>query len=274
MTLSAQSKLAQVRHQVAIWGFVSDALTQAPIPAAEVVLVQMPPSLSQRLALKALQAGNQWQTLPERGDRIWAIPNRSVALVDSAAGDYTLQTQTATDGSFTFLDLPDGSYTVRAALPAAGTRYAAATSATLTVTCNQQHTISPARVELQMPPTALAGRVTAPDPQEQSIAALKNLAPNGAVTPAPPPAPKTIPIPMAKVQLQETGDYTYTNAAGEYCLTRLEASETKAWAIAVSAPGYELDAAESSINVKLQQGKVQTQDFSLKHKFAPLASTT
>lgn len=242
MTPSMRPKSAQVQHHVVISGVVFDAITEQPIPAAEIVLAQIPPALNTRLVLKALQIGNQWQTRPERGDRIWIDPNRPLAILEQANGHYHLQTWTSRDGYFTFLDLPPGDYIVQASLPDTGRRYGAAKRDRITVTQDQEK-IATVFVELPLPPTTLTGKVTMPDP-----------------------------ISMAKVQVQETGDYTYTNSAGEYLLTRLEASETKEWAIAVSAPGCELDASEPFVKVKLLQGQVQTQNFSLKRKVVPLAS--
>lgn len=250
----------QVRHQVAIAGILSDRLTQQPIPSVEVTIIQAPQPFHDRLAVKALQFG----------DRLWMAPDGS-ALINLTDGQYTVQTWTAADGAFKFLDLPNGDYLLQAALPLAGTRYGTTQSATLTVTRNPADKIVPVLVELQLPPTAITGKVTAPAPSGIPASRSSNSPPNGDSGSGITSAPKTIPVPMAKVQIQETGDYTYTNDAGEYLLTRLEASKTKDWAIAVAAPGYELDAADSLIKVKLLQGEVQTQDFQIKRKVVPLA---
>lgn len=268
MTLAKQWQREQVRHQLAIAGILSDQLTQQPIPAAEIRMIQAPQSFRERLKIKALQFDDQGQPQPGFGERCWISPDGSFALVNLADGSYTVQTWTAVDGSFKFLDLPDGDYVLQASLPAAGTRYGTATSASLTVTRNQDK-ITPALVELQLPPTAITGNVTAPAPVEGPIGRSGNSSANGDPNVRSTPAPKTIPVPMAKVQILETGDSTYTNDAGEYLLSRLEASKTKDWAIAVAAPGYELDAPDSLIKVKLLQGQTQTQDFHLKRKGSP-----
>jgi hypothetical protein len=246
MTPAKQWEREQVRHQVAIAGILSDPLTQQPIPAAEIRIIQAPQGWRDRLKLKALQFDNQGQTQPGSGDRLWMAPGGSFALVHLADGQYTVQTWTAVDGSFKFLDLPDGDYKVQASLPSAGTRYGTGTSKLLTVPHKPQDKITSAPVEL--PPTAITGRVTRPgDTGDRS----------------------TISVPMAKVQILETGDYTYTDDTGDYRLTRLEASKTKDWAIAVTASGYELDASEPVIKVQLFQGQVKIQNFHLKRKGVP-----
>lgn len=242
----AQWQPEQIRHQVAIAGILSDKHTQQPIPGAEIRIIQAPQSFRDHLKIKALQFDNQGQTQPGSGDRLWMAPGGSFAVVNLANGQYTVQTWTAVDGSFKFLDLPDGKYSLQASLPTAGTRYGTATSATpkkKALIVKLKDKITPVLLELQLPPTAIAGKVTGPGATGDFD-----------------------PVPMAKVQILKTGDYTYTNDTGDYLLTRLEASETKKWAIAVSAPGYELDASEAFIQVKLLQGQTQTQHLRLKRK--------
>lgn len=268
ITLVEQWQREQVRHQVAIAGILSDLLTQQSISAAEIRMLQVPQSFHDRLKIMALQFDDQGQTQPGGGDRFWMAADGSFALVNLADGHYTVQTWTAADGSFKFLDLPDGDYILQASLPSAGTRYDTVMSEKLTVTRNRDKVI-PALVELKLPPTTITGKVTAPAPSEVSIGRSGNSSTNGDSNLGAPPAPKMVPVPMAKVQLLETGDSTYTNEAGEYLLTRLEASKTKDWAISVSAPGYELDVPESFIKVKLLQGQTKNQDFSLKRKGMP-----
>jgi hypothetical protein len=248
----AQWQQEQIRHQVAIAGILSDKHTQQPIPGAEIRIIQAPQSFRDRLKLKALQFDNQWQTKPGSGDRLWMAPGGSFAVVNLANGQYTVQTWTAVDGSFKFLDLPDGEYSLQASLPTAGTRYGTATSATpkeKTLIVNLKDKITPALLELQLPPTVIEGKVTKPGATGEFE-----------------------PVPMAKVQILETGDYTYTNDAGDYLLTRLEASETKEWAIAVSAPGYDLNTSETVNKVKLLQGQTQTHHLRLKRKVMPSTS--
>lgn len=84
------------------------------------------------------------------------------------------RTQTAIDGWFYFLDLPDGKYTLEAVLPSAGTRYGTAgleplkanASKSVLQPVNQitvvqgQHSTQPYQARLWLVPTTLAGRVT------------------------------------------------------------------------------------------------------------------
>lgn len=197
MSMATNTEL-QIQHRVAIAGILTDEITQQPIPFAEIRLLQAPQKLTERLALKALQLSNQWQLRPG-GDRIWISSHRSLAIVHTAKGDYCLQTWTDQNGCFAFLDLQDdGDYTLQASWPEAGSRYGLVS---FTVTSWKQADSTARFVELKLPPTALQGKVSKSDG----------------------PA-----ISMAKVQIQETGDFTFTDKDGKYLFTGLEASSPKA----------------------------------------------
>lgn len=125
-----------IRRRVALYGNVTDAATGKPVAGVRVEITQGPADFSQRLALQARAAGERWPALEERPDR----------------------TRTAADGHFHFLDLPAGSYTVNASLPAAGSRYGTAT-AQATLTEDSQQTVSRASLDLKLPATTVKGKV-------------------------------------------------------------------------------------------------------------------
>ncbi|HEX6904111.1 MAG TPA: carboxypeptidase regulatory-like domain-containing protein [Thermoanaerobaculia bacterium] len=125
-----------VRHRVAIYGNVSDAVTGRPIEGARVEITQGPQGFSERLALQARAAGKDWPALQERPDR----------------------TRTAADGHFHFMDLPAGNYSLAATLAAAGSRYGSA-QAQATLTEDARKTVSRAQLELKLPPTTVRGTI-------------------------------------------------------------------------------------------------------------------
>jgi len=69
-------------------------------------------------------------------------------------------TRAAEDGHYHFLDLPDGTYTLRASLPAAGTRYGIAESNGIVVRRDKDGAIAMAVADLALSPTTVSGRVT------------------------------------------------------------------------------------------------------------------
>jgi hypothetical protein len=125
------------RHQVALWGLVSNAETKKPAADAEVSIVVMPESFKQKLKAAAQSFGTGWAALTARLDR----------------------TRTQADGLFYFLDLPDGKYTLAASLPASGKRYGTA-QATATVVRDARGNVKMTTVNLAVQPTVVKGRVS------------------------------------------------------------------------------------------------------------------
>lgn len=80
------------RHQVAISGRITERQTGRRLPGARVEITRMPTELKNRVAALARIYGINWPQLPKRLDR----------------------TETAADGHFHFLDLPNGQYTLTA----------------------------------------------------------------------------------------------------------------------------------------------------------------
>jgi Carboxypeptidase regulatory-like domain len=209
-------KLKPIRHQVAIAGQVSDAQTGQVIPGARVELSPLSGPFKTRLALQAMQYGERWQAMTERADR----------------------THTANDGSFHFLDLPDGRYTLTVSLLGAGTRYGLAQS---TVAVSRQgDRIQRATADMALPATTVKGQITNSE---------------GA------------PVVMAKVQMVGSGESTFSDSQGNYLLTGLQSGQRM---VTVTAQGYEL----ISQGTPLSQAEVKTLDFTLKLKQANVAGGT
>lgn len=124
--------------QVAIAGKVIQAVTKEAMAGAVVEMIQMPAKFARVLQLKALQVGDPWVGMKERGDRRIA----------------------QADGSFFFTDLPVGEYIIRASIPNSSTRYNAVEQ-TYQVTRNETSEVQAAIGDLAIPPTGLQGKVFA-----------------------------------------------------------------------------------------------------------------
>jgi len=203
----------KIRHQVAIAGKVTDKETGQTIGGAIVEITEMPEPFKTKLALKALQYGADWETLPERPDR----------------------TRTAVDGYFYFVDLPDGNYTLTATLPGTSTRYdSAQTTAIVPSGDNEGKPKFTANIDL--PPSGIKGQIK--DPEGHSVR-------------------------TAKVQIQGSGEYTFSNDEGKYLLSGLEAPKNKAQKrtvnVSVFAQGYQ----QGGGSVQFGLGEVTEKDFPL-----------
>jgi hypothetical protein len=197
--------ITPVAHRVAIAGRVAigfrsaktDQWTLLPqrLRQAIVELTGTPPGFQRQMALKALSYGSTWEKLPRRPDRA----------------------QTAEDGSFYFLDLPAGSYTLRATWPQ-GHAYLEVAEATVTLAEDNDQ---PTFIELVLATTGVVGQVTA---QSETTA-------NGAG-----------PIALAQVQVVESGAQVLSDRSGTFQLLDLEAPPSSASArsiqLKIAAAGY------------------------------------
>lgn len=223
--MSNKIRLEAIRHQVAIAGQVKDAQTKQVIPGAVVEIADMPESLKSKLDLLAGLYGDDWEKRVERPDR----------------------TRTRVDGYFYFQDLPDGSYTLTASLLGTGTRYSAdptiktippdsdlESDDTEVQVSRDSETGADAipTVNFYFQPTALLGKVTNSDDED---------------------------VLMAKVEIEGSGEYTFTDNDGNYLLSSLEASTNPSTPrqvkVNVIAQGYQTLTSEL---VDLNQGQVTT----------------
>jgi hypothetical protein len=172
MTRPGFLALDAIRHRAAIVGRVSDGA--APIAGVEVVITAGPAAWTARLT--AIRQGKP----AARPDRV---------VTDGA-------------GFFVWLDLPAGSYTLRAQL--ADPRYAA-TTATVAVLAT-----APGTADLVLAPTQLAGSVVAETPP--------------------------VPLAMARIRIVDSGELAYTAADGSFLLSPIEPGTDRV--IEVSAQRY------------------------------------
>jgi hypothetical protein len=84
-----------LRRQIAIAGQVTAVATGDPIPGAQVQITEAPATFKRKVRLQAKRHAAAWANLTNRADR----------------------TETAADGAYFFLDLPDGDYTIAAYVP-------------------------------------------------------------------------------------------------------------------------------------------------------------
>jgi hypothetical protein len=220
--MSAFQKLDPIRHRVSIAGKVLDAVSQSPLRGVEVRLTVMPEAYRARLA---------------------------------QAPDHVLTTG---DGTFRFIDLPKGNYTLTAQLPGAGSRYG--------VVFRQLVLPDPVGAPLvvsdfTLPPTGLQGVISAlvpdSDPQGPAPAASAKGAaasPKGAgVSAQATAAPATVPVVMAQVVVLGSGEKAFTDADGKYMLSGLEQG---ARTVRVTTQAYP----PADQQVVLQQGQMQRVD--------------
>ena len=83
-----------IRRQVAIGGYVKNKARE-PVTGARLVITAFPKVFTARIAGTRAAAGADWSATDQRPDRTTSRP----------------------DGGYFFMDLPNGDYTVRAAIP-------------------------------------------------------------------------------------------------------------------------------------------------------------
>jgi hypothetical protein len=125
------------------------------------------------------------------------------------------RTLTAIDGCFYFINLPDGEYTLTVSLPGTGTRYGFDEQEVQVFHDGDRIKLAP--VNLALPPTAIKGKITGTENK---------------------------PVFMAKVQVEGSGESTFSNKNGEYLLMGLQVpkqpSSARTVKMKVFAHGYEV----------------------------------
>lgn len=235
-----------VRHQVAIAGRVSDAQTGRSLGGVQVKITNAPSAFIDPLIIltrsyqvydATLAAARA--TLDDAGASAVEKLGAAQAILDFLQARSKLktkrrdQTQSAADGIFYFLDLPDGAYMLTASLPGSGTRYGSADT-TVTVTSNDGN-INLVTTEIALPPTTVKGQISGPNLDDDGIG----------------------PVVMAEVRVRRSGEQTYSDGTGHYLLTGLEIGQRTLF---VSAGGYQ--PAEQTVTLN-QAGAEQTLNFTL-----------
>ena len=221
--------------QIAIAGRVLEGESNREIAGAEVEIIDMPEKFRTIVSLKELQYGSQWEKMSDRTDR----------------------KITASNGSFSFFDLPPGSYTLKASVPGSETRYEEGEPEKVTVSSPITDVIptSIKDVVKEIIPTTIKDIVLKPTGIKGTITSMDE--PNKAVV-------------NAKVRIQGSSESTFSDHKGNYRLLGLEASKSESESesdlrtvtVIVSATGYQ----KVSQSLKIKQGKVEDQNFSLKQK--------
>jgi hypothetical protein len=194
---------------VAIKGHVVDAVTSQPLAGALVELTAFPDAFAAHLESLASRHASVWARMMERPDRALSRP----------------------DGSFAFLSLPEGDFSLRVTLPGAGVRYGATIASGVHVARSSSEQWIPAQVDASLPPTALRGKVV-----DSSVQ----------------------PVPMAEVRIVGSGEVAFTDRSGGYVFSAIEPGSRS---IDVVAPGFEPSRVSS---LRVEQGAVLTADVTLR----------
>lgn len=174
--------------------------------------------------------------------QITDAPEQFLAQVRLSAlqGRRLNQSATTRDGWFYFINLPSGSYTLTASLPNAAGRYQASNTTIAIVPPSEAIPPSttaaqPTWTQLSLCPTTLKGMIQ--DQKQQAIV-------------------------MAKVWIEGSAAFTFSDSKGQYLLTPLEGwdattdpkAQPPTMTVKVTAPGYEVATQE----ITLRQGEITT----------------
>ena len=183
-----------VHHQLTLSGIVADAETSALLAGVTAAITSMPAAFQQILAGKAVQWGARWATMTERPDL----------------------TSTAADGSFGFVDLPDGAYVVTLSAPSSVGVYGSA-QASFSVARDASGNVTATTQVVSLPPTGVRGLVNGTPP-----GAAAGTAPS--------------PLPAARARVRGSGELTYTGGDGTFYLPNVSPGTIT---LELSAPNYD-----------------------------------
>lgn len=223
--MTSKITLTLKSHHVALAGRVVIGLRKVPenliepttinVPGAIVDIVSGSPQFEQQVALASLSYGVTWDGLNRRLNR----------------------TISAEDGSFFFVDLPPGDYTLQTHLPSSGSRYGVTDEVPIKVPSAAEPS-KPVWQKLALPITGIVGQVRNGQGSQKGLV-------------------------MAKVQVVETGEIAYCDNAGKFELLGLEATSTPKKArqltLHFSASGY----ASQTLNEEIRLGVITEVSVSL-----------
>ncbi|WP_224245091.1 carboxypeptidase regulatory-like domain-containing protein [Hyalangium gracile] len=204
-------RVATRTHRLSIAGRVIDARTRKAVAGAEIVLTDGP------------EAWRSWLAASQR----------------TSSAQRPELTRSSADGTFRFVDLPDGSYTLAARLPGSGTRYG---TVSLQLEASSQRSPFPLAT-LALPPTAIEGVISGADEADGSA-----------------------PVAMARVRVMGSGESALTDAEGRFLLHGIE---TGTRTLQVSARGF----SPAQLSAGLEQGGVKRLDVLLERPL-PSGGTT
>jgi hypothetical protein len=182
-----------VPQQVTLSGIVVDGETSARLSGVTATITTSPVAFQSLLAKKQLQYGALWDTLRQRPDR----------------------TSTSTDGSFAFVDLPDGAYVVTFSAPRRLGLYGSP-AVPFTVAHDAQGNVVLTTPLVRMPPTAVRGLVNGKPPHGGARDVVA-------------------PIPGARARVRGSGEIAHTRRDGRFYLPTLEEGTLT---LEISAPNY------------------------------------